>query len=244
MTLPKSKRKFTQWIYVDEATNKEHTIQVYTVIEDDKIWFEAEARSPDKFTDTDENANVLHKRVMARCAEGRHLVWVDYYFVTVNTDGFKPDPFVATGGRRFFNISLLIEDVQVARLSDGETVWRGGRLSKFGLTVKPGWPPIGKTPAGGDSCTIEVTAENQAALLALYNKFFKVGKGMRAFANPKNLVRSLRLLSTEQENTHWKDFSREDNSCPETNHEPSSEQSEPSADAPAALQTASSSLAT
>jgi hypothetical protein len=246
--MPRSKRKFAQWTYVDEATRREHPIQVYIMTDDnDRVSFEASVTTPEKFTDTDENVNTLKARVFMRCAEREQIVWVPYFLVTVHTEGFKPSLF--DGSKRHFSVSLLIEDVDVVTLSNGETIWRGGKLSKFGPMVKPGWPPVGKTKAGGDACTVAATSTNQIALDALYKKFAKVGKGMRAAANPKSVLRNFKLLLTEMEDTHWKDFLREDQTpnpeedpCQPMN-EPSSAQSEPSVDAQPAKPTANVSLA-
>ena len=161
--MPKSKRKFIEWVFKDEATNKEHQIQVYTLVENETVSFEAEVKHPERFTDRDENANVLKQRVLARCKEKRKLEWKPYILVTVSHEGFGRDAlnFISCL-RNYYGIGLLFEPFESAVLGDGTRIWRGisGKSYRFGPDAVPGWPTFGKT--GRSVCRhFEDTPENR-----------------------------------------------------------------------------------
>jgi hypothetical protein len=170
--MPISKRKFTQWTYVDEVTSREHKIQVFTVINDEKVSFLAEVRTPMSFTDQDENANTLRSRVFVRCADGTKVTWTSYILVTINKDGFLKDFFAPNQGRRAATTNILIEGFEIAMQSDGTQVWRGteGRSSRFSAQVKPGWPSLGKTDRGFVYHMLD-TPENRTRLQAAIDEF-------------------------------------------------------------------------
>lgn len=261
-----SKQKLKDWIYTDEVTKKEHTVLVHLVTEGDKISFTAAAelkipgKPTEKIYDTDENAQSLRVRIFARLTE--EITWVPYFLVTNSAEGFHPDLFASGPRRRCSSITFLVDDIEIGTLSSGLRFWRGreGGNHRFSSQVKPGLPPT--QTARGYSCYFEDTSTNRVSLNAEYKKFAKVAKGMLAAADQKNIGRTLHLFATQQEDTHWKDISREDSESDvsqsfrkasttnaeeklcQPKNESNSESSEPSVDAKAVSPTACISRAT
>jgi hypothetical protein len=240
--MPKSKRKFIEWVFKDEATNKEHQIQVYTLVENETVSFEAAVKHPERFTDRDENANVLKQRVLARCKEKRKLEWKPYILVTISHEGFGRDAlnFVSCL-RNYYGIGLLFEPFESAVLGDGTRIWRGisGKSYRFGPDAVPGWPTFGKT--GRSVCRhFEDTPENRERLTALASMFAQVARGLAGAAGAANddaMLNAFRLCEINQAPS-------KDSPCPEISHASSSEPPEPSAAATSAPPTASSSQVT
>jgi hypothetical protein len=218
--MPKSRRKFAEWSYRDEGTNKEHPIQVYTVSDGDRVEFEADVKTPARFVDRDENYNTLKVRVLARCAEENRLTWTPYYLLHASMNGFA-DPFNVDSGRRHLSVVVEIDGFEVSRLKDGTQVWRGiaGKSHRYGPHVKPGWPPLGRDNKGGWSCAVMATPESWTALDRLHAKFLKVALGMLAAASPSNTERTMEILVHGDPDAPWMDFIRAG-----TDHTPTTEE--------------------
>jgi len=238
----KARRKFIEWTYTDESTNKEHEIQVYTLVaQDGKVSFEAEVKTPVRFTDEDENANVLRTRVMLRCAEELKLAWMPYFLLTSSMEGFRDNPF-DPNQRNYVNVGLLVERIQVAHLSNGKTIWRGAETkhNRFSRQAKPEWPESGKTERGGMIGIINDTPDTRSAIMSIYRKLATVGGGLRAALDPLHIETAFARLASATEYIHLDDFAykgsavyREEDPCPETNA-PSTAPTPPSAAAPPA----------
>jgi hypothetical protein len=197
MIVASKKRKFDVWIYTEEGTGKEHPIQVRTVVDDGgTVSFEAEVKTPLRFFDSDQNANTLRKRVMARCAEGKNVAWDLYWLITVSQEGFVNDLFEPGSTRRYSGVGFLIEGIEVAALAGGVTVWRGaeGRSQRFGPKVQPDLPPTGQTPRG--MCAlVKDTQANRDTITRLYSLFQEVKVGMISVVSPANMGRLTKTIA-------------------------------------------------
>jgi hypothetical protein len=245
--MPKSKRKFIEWTFRDEATNKEHPIQVYTMVENETISFEAEVKHPEKFTDRDENANTLKRRVLERCKAKRKHEWKPYILVTVSHEGFTWDPMNFTSAHRNYSgIGLLFEPFESAVLGDGTRIWRGvaGKSTRFTAEAKPGWPKTGPTERGGVCRHFEDTYENQERLKELASMFAQVARSLVGSVTPVAVADAMPDALRACKLSKDPALNPESHSCPESNPVSSSEPSEPSAATTSAPRTAGSSQAT
>jgi hypothetical protein len=184
------KRKYDlepEWTYVDEVTDSEHKILVFTAIVGGRHGYKAEVRTPVRFEDWDENANVLKERVFARCAAGRTLEWETYYLITASTDDFGGDPLEFRSSKRnYHGIGLLFEVFETAVLPGGTRVWRGvlGKSARYGGQTKPGWPPTGRSERGV-ARFLRDTPENRKIIRYLRGLLLDVAQGLLNAANPK-----------------------------------------------------------
>lgn len=243
--MPKHKHKFIEWVFRDEATNKEHTIQVYTLVENETIAFEAEVKHPEKFTDRDENANTLKQRVLAHCKAKRKLEWQPYILITASHEGFTWDPMNFTSAHRnYYGVGLLFEPFESAALGDGTRIWRGiaGKSTRFTSEAKPGWPKTGKTERG--VCrSLPDTRENRESLQEVARLFAQVARSLAGAGIPANIdampdaLRTCELSKDPVPNS-------ESDPCPKIDSESSSAPSARSAAVPAAQTTVGSSPVT
>jgi hypothetical protein len=130
---------------------------------------------------------VLKKRVLARCASDRKLVWKPYFLITVSGEDPDRDPLVFNpASRNYWGAGILFETFESAVMPDGMRIWRGigGKSHRFTPQAKPGWPPTGRTDRGGMCSYFADTPENQDLLRQFKMLFLDVVQGLRAAFDP------------------------------------------------------------
>jgi hypothetical protein len=189
MNMPVSKRKCDfEWTYVDEITSKAHKIIVYRLLDGEDVKFLAEARTPFQISGTDENPNVLRKRMVAQLAAGRSLEWEQGFLLTTSNDDFGGDPLdFKSGKRNYHGVGILFETFEDADVSDVGIHWRGvaGKSARFSGQAKPGRPPTGRTDRGGMTRIFKNTPEDRTRLQYIRGLFLDVAQGLGVIANPK-----------------------------------------------------------